>query len=183
MRLKYAVLLFTLFYVSVAAAEPQEVEYDMFGVPTQEIRVIESPAVAAPQNPVEFPPCDDAALLAGVRRLLAEDESKIADESIVARRKRLLALKNADNFAPLAIRSFRPQDNYALANIMITAKINDGLTDDDFAICIGDNPILKRRIYLLLRNINKDGGIRVDVVNYRLNMSPFFIYEKNLANI
>ena len=59
---------------------------------------------------------------------------------------------------------------------MIAAKINGGLSNADFRICASDNPVLRRRVFLLLRE--SEGSIRVDVVNYRPGAVPSFVYKK-----
>ncbi len=171
-------LLMSCFLSASAKAQDgaREVSYDAFGVPEQTVKVIEAAPRMHQTVPDNFPSCDDSALLEGVRRAMSEDEDSLGDESISARRARLLALKNINNFSALDVDAFRPDDNYELANILIAAKINGGLSNADFRICASDNPVLRRRIFLLLRE--SEGSIRVDVVNYRPGAVPSFVYKK-----
>lgn len=174
-----ALLLLSCFLSASAKAQDNapEIKYDAFGVPEQEVRVIKAaPAPAAAAVSSFFPDCADVALQNGVRQLLSQDESRISDASIAARRARLLALKNIGGFTPVEVSSFKPDDNYELANILITAKVNEGLTNADFRICAGDNPVLKRRVFLLLQRT--DDGVKVYVANYRSGTVPSFFYEK-----
>lgn len=134
------------------------------------------PLGAKAQEPNAFPECNDAALLEGVREAIAKDENALENESVVDYRARLLALKNVRNFTPLDVASFHPDDNRRVADILITAKINEGLTNADFRLCASDNPILKRRIFLLMRPAAE--GLEVDIVNYRFGAIPSFIYKK-----
>lgn len=171
-------LLMSCFLSASAKAQDgaREVSYDAFGVPEQTVKVIEAAPRIHQTVPDNFPSCDDSALLDGVRRVMTEDENKLGDESISARRARLLALKNISNFSAVDVNAFRPDDNFELANILIAEKVNRGLSNADFRICASDNPVLKRRVFLLLRE--STDGIRVDVVNYRPGTVPTFIYKK-----
>ena len=153
-----------------------EISYDDFGIPEQTLKVIK-PAVQ--ENVTEtkiFPDCNDELLISEVRRVLAADTKEIKEESIVERRARLLALKNTENFRSVDVDTFRPEDNYELANILITAKINEGQTNESFRICVSDNPTLKRRIFLLLQEQSDD--VKVNIVNYRPGKVTSFIFKK-----
>lgn len=177
MRCLVLLLMFCLISASAKAQEAAEVGYDAFGVPEQEVKVIKAaPVPAAAAVSSSFPDCADAALQNGIRQLLSQDEIRISDESIAARRARLLALKNVGGFVPVDVSTFKPQDNYELANILITAKINQGLNNADFRICASENPVLKRRIFLLMQKTAE--GLRVYVVNYRPGTTPSFLYKK-----
>ena len=182
MRLAVLLSVMSLFSFSVfaqtTAEEPSdaEISYDDFGIPEQTLKVIE-PVVEENKNEAKaFPACDDAALVAQVRQELAADSAEIQEESISERRSRLLALKNTENFTLVEVSTFRPEDNYELANILITAKVNDGLTNEDFQICAGDNQILKRRVFLLLQEAGAD--FNVSIINYRPGKVTSFIYKK-----
>ena len=72
--------------------------------------------------------------------------------------------------------SFRPEENYELANILISAKINERQTNESFRICVSDNPTLKRRIFLLLQEQSDD--VKVNIVNYRPGKVTSFIFKK-----
>ena len=182
MRLFVLLSAMSLLSFSAFAQAPAEeqagagVSYDDFGVPEQTLKVIE-PSVQ--ENTVEtkaFPDCNDEVLISEVRRVLAVATEEIKEESISEKRARLLALKNTENFKPIDVNTFRPEDNYELANILITAKVNEGLTNEDFQICASDNPILKRRIFLLLQ---EDGdNFKVNIINYRPGKVASFIYKK-----
>ena len=181
MRLAVLLSVMSLLNFSAFAQTPAEdqtgaeVSYDDFGIPEQTLKVIE-PVTDKKQEGRAFPSCDDEVLLSEVRNVLSTDSKEVKDESISERRSRLLALKNTENFEPIEVSSFKPEDNYELANILITAKVNEGLTNEDFHICVSDNPVLNRRIFLLLQ---EDGdGFKVSIVNYRPGKVNSFIYKK-----
>ncbi len=153
-----------------------ELSYDDFGVPEQTLKVIEPAAQENAEETKAFPDCNDNLLVLEVRRVLAADTEGIKEESIVERRARLLALKNTENFRSIEVSSFRPEDNYELANILISAKINEGQTNESFRICVSDNPTLKRRIFLLLQEQSDD--VKVYIVNYRPGKVTSFIFKK-----
>ncbi|MBR2033724.1 MAG: hypothetical protein IKA03_03520 [Alphaproteobacteria bacterium] len=170
-------LLVSLFFANAAWAQNshEEIEYNPFGVPEQVVKVIvpNKLAIEEPTTPLKFPLCSDASLIDKLQNILKEDNLSLDNESIIQKRARILAAKNMTNFSPVDVKTFRPEINREIANIMITAKINQGLTNDDFAICAGDNPILKRRVYLLMQR--KDTEIAVSVVNYRIDRIPSFV--------
>lgn len=170
-------LLISLFFANAAWAQNphEEVEYNPFGVPDQVLKVIVPDKLVLEEqiNTFKFPLCSDALLIEKLQNILKEDNLSTNIESTIQKRARVLAAKNMTNFSPVDVKTFRPEINREIANIMITAKINQGLTDDDFAICAGDNPILKRRVYLLMQR--KDSEITVSVVNYRIDTIPSFV--------
>ena len=153
-----------------------ELSYDDFGIPEQTLKVIKPSAQENAEETKAFPDCNDNLLVLEVRRVLAADTEGIKEESIAERRARLLALKNTEKFTLIELSSFKPEDNYELANIIIAAKVNDGMTNEDFRICVSDNPILKRRIFLLLQEDNTD--FKVSIINYRPGKISSFIYKK-----
>lgn len=170
-------LLVSLFFANAAWAQNShgEIEYNPFGVPEQVVKVIvpNKLAIEEQTTPLKFPLCSDASLIDKLQNILKEDNLNTNNESTIQKRARILAAKNMTNFSPVDVKTFRPEINREIANIMITAKINQGLTNDDFAICAGDNPILKRRVYLLMQR--KDSEITVSVVNYRIDTIPSFV--------
>ena len=153
-----------------------EISYDDFGIPEQTVKVIEPVEGEKVKEVKTFPSCNDSGLITKVRQELSIDSAEVKEESISERRLRILALKNTENFTPIEVASFRPEENYELANILITAKVNEGLTNEDFCICVSDNPILNRRIFLLLQ---EDGdNFKVSIVNYRPGKVTSFNYKK-----
>lgn len=170
-------LLTVLLFADVALAQnsQEQVKYNSFGVPEQVLKIIvpnQSDEAEKNDNAKPFPECSDPLLINKIQNILNNDKSNIEEESIVQRRARILAAKNMTNFTPIDIDKFTPKTNRDVANIMISAKINQGLSDDDFAICEGDNPILKRRVYLLMQRL--DSEIIVFIVNYRIGRIPSF---------
>ncbi len=151
-----------------------EKEYDDFGVPTEVIRVVE-PKREAENSEVLFPSCSDVELLKQVRAILDEGGNSGINENLVAKRARLLALKNVDKFESVEVDSFRPDMNYDVANILVSSKINDGLVNSDFAICVADNAVLDRKFYLVMKR--KEDKISVLIVNYKRGVIPSFVYE------
>ena len=110
-----------------------------------------------------------------MRAILDEGGNSGINENLVAKRARLLALKNVDKFESVEVDSFRPDMNYDVANILVSSKINDGLVNSDFAICVADNAVLDRKIYLVMKR--KEDKISVLIVNYKRGVIPSFVYE------
>lgn len=158
------------------AAAP-EVRYNTFGVPEQVVREIAS---AEAERPAAAPAldCNDAGLLAQVRGKIDSLQPQAAGENVVERRRRLLSLKHIGKFRPLSVADFVPRDNYRVANRMIYVKINEGLKDSDLRLCVSDNPVLDRKVYLLMYRLKDE--IRVEIINYTAadTGEPFIIYKK-----
>ncbi len=159
------------------AAAP-EVQYNAFGVPEQVVKEI---AAAEAEHPAVVPAfdCNNAELLKQVRDKIDSLQSQTSEENVVERRRRLLSLKYVENFRPLSVEDFVPRDNYRVANRMIYVKINEGLKDSDLRLCVSDNPILDRKVYLLMYRLKDE--IRVDIINYTAAADvsePFIIYKK-----
>ena len=179
MRVFVPLLSFVLF-INIAWAQNshEEIEYNPFGVPEQILKVItpEQLDIVKKDGDVKpFPKCSDPLLISKIQKILNDDNLNIEVESVVQKRARILAAKNMATFSSVDVANFNPKTNRDVANMMITAKINQGLSNDDFAICVGDNPILKRRVYLLMQR--KDSEITVFIVNYRTAVTPSFIFN------
>lgn len=176
MRRLVFMLMLAMISGSAFAQDGADISYDMFGVPEQTIKVlkpaVEETSAAAPM----FPDCNDHQLLSGVRASLESGEERLDGENTVAYRGRRLALKNIDNFHEQSVAEFNPDDNRDLATLLVTTKINRGLTDTDFKICAGDNPALHRRVFLLLSS--QDDAVRVQIVNFRSGKYPSFVLKK-----
>lgn len=181
-----AVILYVLWtgvsWAQEAAGAAPAMEYDTFGVPKQVLREITAPnrpeALTSPDVD-----CNDAGLLQQVKDKISELQKAADDENVVERRARLLALKHIGSFAEQNPAEFQPKDNYRVANRIIAVKINGHLKDEELKLCVGGNPVLERKVYLLMYRIN--GAVYVDIINYTATVGdgePFIIYEKPLAN-
>lgn len=186
MRYLAVVLTFVLWTNTSWAQETADsvpaVEYNAFGVPNQVLRQIDAPSVQADVSSPDID-CNDAELLRQVRQKIFQIQNTADNENVVERRARLLALKNIDSFSEQNPAEFQPKDNYRVANRMIAVKINGHLKDEELKLCVGNNPVLKRKVYLLMYRI--DGAVYVDIINYTATVGdgePFIIYEKPLAN-
>lgn len=119
----------------------------------------------APEISPRKPTCENPMLLTQVHQAVSAWQQKSPAENIYDRRARLLTIKNIRSFAAVDVESFVPADNYKVADRMITVKINERLSNQDLQLCVSNNPILKDKIYLLLRPLNDD-TVGVDVLNY-----------------
>lgn len=153
-------------------------KYDIYGNTTEVIKIIESEEPQPEQTfKVEFPACNDTQLLAKTKEAIAEYEKEMTKENIIELRHRLLAQKNLSSFFEQKTENFSYKDNRMVANILITEKFNGKYQNDDFRICVSENPVLKRRVYLLLQKYS-DTDILVRLINYHLTDSVKFIYKK-----
>ena len=121
--------------------------------------------VSSDNHLVKFPDCNDATIIKNLSEILAQDKITLSENNILELRSKLLARRNFNKFKSIPLADFRPQDNFDIANLLITLKINQGLKDNDFHICVSGNPILKRRIWLLM--IQKNDYIQVNIINYK----------------
>ncbi len=185
--MRYLVLfLITVLWHGIASAQgtgkSAVIEYDVFGVPKQVLREI---GTSSQSDSLTLPKidCNDIDLLQQVRQKVVDLLSVSEDENVVERRARRLALKHINNFTDLNVSDFRPRDNYRVANQMIAVKINKHLKDEELKLCVSDNPVLDRKVYLLIYLY--DNSVFVDIINYTStvgNGEPFIIYKKQLAN-
>lgn len=176
--MKYLFLLLLLANIPYVSAQEKQ-EYDILGNPLKALRTIEGK-----DNPpvdhyfMELPACDDSALMSFFKQAISEDEKSIVGESIIEYRYRMLAKKHINNFSEQKISDFSPYENRDVANIMATEKVNGIYQDQDFRICISDNPILERKVYLLLQK-HSTTEAKGMIINYHPRKIIQFIY-KNL---
>ena len=174
-----AVALVMLLWSSYSAAQDNataEVEYNAFGVPNQVVRSISANSSEPNSRTIEID-CNNVELLNQVRQKINSLQTE--EENIVKHRRRLLALKHIEKFSHLSVKDFVPKDNYRVANRIITIKINNGLKDEDLQLCVSSNPILSRKVYLLIYTL--EDKKYVEIINYTAPSSseePFIIYEK-----
>ena len=183
--MKQLLVLFVLFFLTAFSVKAQEAVdensiLNAFGVPEQTLRIIKAPDVVPNQDVIKnFPACNNPELVKRAQEILRQNQKDNIDTgSIYHQRKIRLALKNINNFQDVSLNSFRPKDNYLVAQKMISIKINEYLSDEDLKLCASDNPILKNKVYLLMHRVSD--GIKVDILNYPLNTpeaNPFFIYK------
>lgn len=126
-----------------------------------------------------FPECSNDKLILKVKQVTDEFQSKITASSIRDRRHRILVSKSIGNFSDEKLSDFRPQDNYTVANRMITLKINGGMDEKDIKLCSSDSTLVGHKIYLLM--FPENGKIKVEVINFSTdqeegNLLPF-VYE------
>ncbi len=177
MRCLILALAFGLWTNAVYAQDSaSDITYDWFGVPEQAIKIVKPTAGQSAVQAFDFPDCNEPELLAEIQSNITANTSRAASENVVSRRSRLLALKNMKNFVPVDIKTIRPHDNPQLAAVLVSEKINSGLNDNNFKICAGDNPIVQKRVFLLLQTDDK--GFRVKIINYNPHKVLSFIYKK-----
>lgn len=168
--------------VSAAAENLPEPQLNSFGSSEETIQIINNQDTGetdlTPKIASDKPACEDRALLAQVHQAVSAWQEKSPAETIYDRRAQLLSVKNIRSFAAVDVDSFVPATNYKVADRIITVKINEQLTNRDLRLCISDNPILKSKIYLLMRPLT-DGTVGVDIINYnRTEKAPIsFIFR------
>lgn len=181
MRCLWLLTLFGLFAGSAAAAgaaAPREketpaekveetVKFNAFGVPAETVTVIENQDAVRPEAGHSFPDCQTPALEQQVRDRIISFQGETKAENTYERRARRLAEKNIGSFTPVDLAKFSPADNYLIADRLITLKISRKLTDHDFQLCVGSNPLTSRQLYLLMYPAPGKEGISVDVLNFQ----------------
>ena len=117
--------------------------------------VIAAPAqTSAAESKITLPPCNDPALIAGVRRNLTAYYEANLDSTLIENRRRRLLLQNLSFFEPLDVASFNDKENYQVADRIIMAKINRGAVPEN---------------YLLAYPF--DGNLAVEIINFG-DLSP-----------
>ncbi len=183
-----AFLIFGCLFTPRAGAQDAAIQAEadaarnLFGVPEQTLRIIEAPRTQpASSRQKTFPQCSDPVLIAQAQEVLRQARKGDDNQgSIYRRRRTVLALKNIDNFKEVSLKTFRPKDNYTVAQKMMTIKMNEHISEADLQLCASDNPILKNKVYLLLHEVPE--GIKADILNYPLGENednPSFIYKGN----
>lgn len=158
-------------------AQEDAYPYDLFGNPLTPLKVISANNDDKDEKHPIFLDCNDKCLLENLDSFIPSDKKILKDESIVAYRHRILAQKHITNFTSLSLDDFELDKNRQIAELLISEKINKGLQDKDFALCASDNPILKRKVYLLQQH-NDDGDILVYVIGYNIDKIHQFICKK-----
>lgn len=178
--MRLLMLLALCLFVRLSWAQEDADPYDMFGNPVDAIKVIsveEKEHADEAELKYVFLACDDKRLLDGLSSVTSADKKILDGESIIAYRHRILAQKHITNFSSLPLNKFNVIESLQLAEVLISEKIKKSLQDKDFAICVSDNPILKRKVYLL-QQYNADGNILVYVIGYSVDKIHQFICKK-----
>lgn len=175
--MRFFVIVALCLFAQIGQAQENAYPYDLFGNPKKVLKVISSDNKSTVNNQTVFFACDDKRLLEGLNSVVSIDSKIQKDESIIAYRHRLLAQRYIQSFSSLSLGEFEYAPNNIISEILISEKINKNLQDNDFALCVGDNPVLKRRIYLL-QQYNSDDEILVHVVGYDINKIYKFICKK-----
>ncbi len=151
--------------------------YDLFGNPTDIIKVISADNNNTDEDNPVFLACDDKILQDRLMSIISSGDKIEKNESIINYRHRVLAQKHLTNFISLPLDSFNADENRKLAELLVSEKINKGMHDKDFAICVSDNPVLKHKVYLLQR-YNSNNEILIDIIGYNADKILQFIYKK-----
>ncbi len=145
----------------------ETVKFNTFGVPAQTVAVIENQGVVKPEAEYLFPDCQASALEDQVRKRIISFQKETKAENTYERRARRLAEKNIGSFTQVDLEKFSPENDYLIADRLITLKINRKLTDRDFRLCMSSNPLTSRQLYLLMYPAPGEDGISVDVLNFQ----------------
>lgn len=145
----------------------ETVKFNAFGVPAETVTVIENQDAVRPNSGHLFPDCQASALEDQVRKRIISFQGETKAENTYERRARRLAEKNIGSFTQVDLEKFSPADNYLIADRLITLKINRKLTDHDFRLCVGSNPLTSRQLYLLMYPALGEEGVSVDVLNFQ----------------
>ena len=145
----------------------EPVKLNAFGVPVETVTVIENQDAARAEAVYAFPECSAPGLEQQVRERIVSFQAETEPENTYERRARKLAEKNIGSFSPVDLAQFRPADNYLIADRLITLKISRKLTDNDFRLCVGSNPLTSRQLYLLMYPAPGGEGVAIDVLNFQ----------------
>jgi len=150
--------------------------FNAFGVPETVVGIVESKTEETETAEIRFPDCGDELLMAETRRLIDENQLQKKAGNIYESRRRKLIAKNIKNFENVDISSFKPQDNYEVADRMITLKINEKVPGEAFRICKGNNELIGREIFLLM--YPQAEKIAVEILNFSSSEPLRFFYVK-----
>lgn len=132
--------------------------------------VIAAPAqTSAAESKITLPPCNDPALIAGVRRNLTAYYEANLDSTLIENRRRRLLLQNLSFFEPLDVTSFNDKENYQVADRIIMAKINRGAVPENMLLCRNEFKMRDEALYLLAYPF--DGNLAVEIINFG-DLSP-----------
>ena len=145
-----ALCFLSLLPVSVAAAEDEAV-------------IIAAPQEQASVEPQALPACNDTNLVAGLHQALKDYYAANTDTSLIEQRYRRLMLQNLAHFEEVPIKNLTPKDNYLLADHIIMAKINLGVTEAEMRLCRNLAQGKETPLYLLIYPVKK--GLMVEALN------------------
>lgn len=148
-----------------SGANPAEI--NAFGVPAKSVAVIENQPQQEQKASANLPECDAPGIVEQIQSRIAAFQAETKPENTYDRRARKLAEKNIGQFTPLDLAKFIPSDNYLVADRLITLKVNQKLSDHDFRLCVGSNPLTSRQLYLLIYPALGGEGVAVDVLNFQ----------------
>lgn len=136
---------------------------------------------AKPENNaamVSLPTCDDDKLHELLQRKISEYYHTRPAVSQLEQRMRKLITRHMNYFENIDVATFTPKDNIYVANKLMSAKINNGLEDNEIRICrtkiTGNLP----DVYLLIYPANY--SYMVDIINFAgvsSNREFFVIYD------
>ena len=125
-----------------------------------------------------LPACNDKKLHQLLERKIAEYYQTHPAVSQLEQRTQKLIIKHMNYFEDVDIATFTPQDNIYVANKYMTAKINNGLEDDEMRICRTRLTVNLPDVYLLIYSFNY--SYMIDIINLAgasSNREFFVIYD------
>ena len=151
-----AALLMTI--LSIGSAEAKE---DLLST---EVKPVE---IARPS----LPECNDEKLQRLLDEKIEEYYRKTPPDSLIEKRMQQLILRNFHSFEAVDTSNFGPEDDRRVANKLISAKINNGLSDNEIRLCRTQSDSKLPIVYLLIYPENFT--YIVEVINF-VNYSPSY---------
>lgn len=147
---------------SKEATDNEKQEEVSANISLQQLQSVVSESSFFNEKPAVFhPECDNQRLKEKVLARIEEYYKQNKHTSIVDTRHQVLMLKKLKGFTSVDIKSFKPEDNYNVADRLIDIKINDGVKAADLSLCksTGD-----KEIYLLIYPQNN--FYTVEIINF-----------------
>ena len=113
----------------------------------------------------DLPSCNDSRLTTLVSSAI-ENLNKGSNRSPSSTRKLKLLAKYASEFVEVPISSFKPEDNYNVADYIISKRINDNYTEEDMRLCKSLYEQENDSLYTLI--YREEDGIFVAVMNSKI---------------
>lgn len=123
--------------------------YEMFGVPDEVIKVIEAPKFEEKVVSVNLPDCNDEIILQQTKQHLS-NANKGESTSVISYRKQKLALKYIGDFTDVDMTSFKPSQNYLLAEEVFNLKNRKKLSSSEIRVCASVNKYSNEPLYTIM---------------------------------
>lgn len=110
------------------------------------------------------PLCNEPKILEKILEKIKKYQQENPKSSIIENRKYALMLKDLRSFEEIDPQKLDIKNNYAVADKLITTKINKNVTEDQLRLCQSTGEGISKDLYLLIYRKNYE--TIVDIINY-----------------